>query len=209
MPVELVNLPLETDIKTILELSEHDKRVTFDLDEVVFCSPNDVHREKSPNFARTIRYRKAIRVGIPALFWFFKKQGYDIWLYSSNYYSADDMKEFFRAYSATVDGVISGVGRGGIKDFMEFELSGEPATWSGEVINIVKDITKIRLQKQPHTLRVPQSPSFFLYKLRSAPPQTRTPLRSWNPSHTGLQEKSLPQAPQRAHNTKMISQNAM
>ena len=44
-----------------------------------------------------------------------KKQGYDIWLYSSNYYSSEDMREFFRSYSATVDGVISGIGQGGKK----------------------------------------------------------------------------------------------
>lgn len=44
VPVEIVNLAQESDIKKILENSKHNKRVTLDLDEVVFKSNDDIRR---------------------------------------------------------------------------------------------------------------------------------------------------------------------
>ncbi|MCR4831375.1 MAG: hypothetical protein K5883_07980 [Pseudobutyrivibrio sp.] len=38
IPVKIVNLTHESDIKQILSNSTHDKRVTMDLDEVVFLT---------------------------------------------------------------------------------------------------------------------------------------------------------------------------
>ncbi len=111
VPVEIVNLAQESDIKKILENSKHNKRVTLDLDEVVFKSNDDPYLEKRLHFPFNLKFKKRIRLGIPALFYFLSKNGYDIWVYSANYYSIDDVKSFFRHYSVNVDGIITGTAK--------------------------------------------------------------------------------------------------
>ena len=49
--------------------------------------------------------------GIPALFHFLSMHGYDIWLYTSSYYSMDYLQHLFRLYHVHVDGVITGTKR--------------------------------------------------------------------------------------------------
>lgn len=111
LPVKIVNLAQESDIKKILENSKHNKRVTLDLDEVVFKSNDDPYLEKRLHFPFNLKFKKRIRLGIPALFYFLSKNGYDIWVYSANYYSIDDVKSFFRHYSVNVDGIITGTAK--------------------------------------------------------------------------------------------------
>ena len=107
VPIKIVNLAQDSDIKKILENSKHDKRVTLDLDEVIFRRDNDKYVEAVPKF-RLIKFKKKLKLGVPALFHYLSKQGYDIWVYSAQYYSIDDIQRFFRAYSVHVDGIITG-----------------------------------------------------------------------------------------------------
>ena len=60
--------------------------------------------------------QKRIRLGVPALFRYLKTHGYDIWVYSSNYYSIDTIQLMFRRYSVHVDGIICGNGKKGLYD---------------------------------------------------------------------------------------------
>ena len=108
---KIINLAQESDIRKILEKSKHDKRVTLDLDEVVFGTSDDIPREKALKFPYSLKYKQRIRLGIPALFYFLAQNGYDIWVYSSNYYSIDDIKDFFRCYHANVNGIITGMAK--------------------------------------------------------------------------------------------------
>ncbi len=111
IPVKIVNLTQETDIEKIIENSKHDKRVSLDLDELVFASGNTELLMKPLAFPRGLTYKERIRIGIPAIFHFLAKQGYDIWLYTSSYYSYDYIKHLLRLYNAHVDGVITGTKR--------------------------------------------------------------------------------------------------
>ena len=111
VPVKIINLAQESDIMKILENSDHDKRATLDLDEVVFRNTDAPFLEKKLGFPYSIRYSQRIKLGIPALFYALSKQGYDIWVYSSKYYSYDDIKDFFRCYRVHVDGIITGIVR--------------------------------------------------------------------------------------------------
>lgn len=108
VPVKIVNLAQDSDIDKILENSKHDKRVTLDLDEVIFRSKDDKWVEKVPGFPHILKFNNRIKLGIPALFYYLTKNGYDIWVYSANYYSIDDIQRFFRHYSVHVDGIITG-----------------------------------------------------------------------------------------------------
>ena len=111
VPVRIVNLTQEIDIRKAVENSAHDRRVSMDLDEVVFRSEDSPYLEKRLMFPILPIYRERIKRGIPALFRFLTRNGYDIWLYSSQYYSFDDIVAYFRRYDVHVDGVVTGVGR--------------------------------------------------------------------------------------------------
>ena len=115
IPVKIVNLPLESDITTILENSKHDKRVTMDLDEVIFRDVSDPYTEPLPKWLASTKHKERLRLGIPAIMHFFAKKGYDIWVYSSSYYSIDDIQELFLAYSVNVTGIITGTAKKNVR----------------------------------------------------------------------------------------------
>ena len=110
VPIKIINCATESDIKTILEKSQHDKRATIDLDEVIFRSSDYAYLEKKAfTFPLSIRFKHRIRLGIPALLYNLSKNGYDIWVYARDFYSIDDIQKFFKAYSVHVDGILTGV----------------------------------------------------------------------------------------------------
>jgi len=170
--VKVVNLTQVSDIHEMLRNAKHEKRVTLDLDEVVFASDPAEEAEKPLPFPLSLRYKERLRRGIPALFHYLKREGYDIWVYSAHYYSMDHIQRFFGFYRAWVDGVVTGMGRksrelqgnrkkleamiaqkypqtihvdnGALlrinsqtRDYEEFALSGNPATWSREIMEII------------------------------------------------------------------------
>ena len=108
MNIKIVNLTHEDDIRKMLERSSNDKRVTFDLDEVVFGKEGEEPLEKNLPFPFKYEYKERLRSGIPALFNHLSRNGYDIWVYSANYYSVDYLKHLFRRYHVKVDGMITG-----------------------------------------------------------------------------------------------------
>ncbi len=108
VPIKIINVMLEKDIRKVLENSVHDKRVTLDLDEVVFCSEWDSLVEKTPLFTFGKMNKKRVRLGIPALFRYLKSNGYDIWVYTAKSYSIDDLEKIFKKYAVYVDGIMTG-----------------------------------------------------------------------------------------------------
>ena len=168
---KVVNLTQLSDIHDMIRDARHDKRVTLDLDEVVFAQPG-VPTEKALPFPLNKQLKEPLRLGVQALFRFLKKNGYDIWVYSANYYSMDYIRRYFAAHRAWVDGVVTGTARKGwlseaerkqldamvankyaqtihidnqslmrvnrgSRDFEEYALSGNPATWSEEIREII------------------------------------------------------------------------
>ncbi|MBO4915545.1 MAG: ParB-like nuclease domain-containing protein [Oscillospiraceae bacterium] len=111
IPIQIVNLTHTEDVKRILENSTHTKRVAIDLDEVIFRPREEANLERPIPLAWNKLYQQRIRLGVPALFHFLSKNGYDIWLYSAQYYSTDSVQRFFRKYHVKVDGVITAIGK--------------------------------------------------------------------------------------------------
>lgn len=110
--VNVVNMTHEAEIKEILHNSKHDKRITMDLDEVVFFDPQNMpldQAEKPLGFPNNRFYKEKLRLGIPALFRCLERNGYDIWVYSSKYYSTDYIKSLFRKYHVNVTGIVAGM----------------------------------------------------------------------------------------------------
>lgn len=110
-PVQIVNLTQEVDIQRMIRASRRDKRVTLDLDEVVFTRDLQELSEKPLPFPLSRFYKERIRLGVPGLLHFLSKEGYDIWVYTADYYSVDYIQSYFRRYSVKVDGVITGTSR--------------------------------------------------------------------------------------------------
>ena len=119
VPVEVVNITHEADIRKMLEESDHDRRVTLDLDEVVFGSAGQDPLEKELPFPANRIYKERLRLGIPALFHFLVRNGYDIWVYSAKYYSVDYIGKLFRRYHAGITGIVTGTEKRTGKDSAE------------------------------------------------------------------------------------------
>ncbi len=119
VPVEIVNLTHGEDIKKMIDRASNDKRVTLDLDEVVFAGSEDEASEKKLPFPFGKYHKERIRLGIPALFDHLSKSGYDIWVYSSKFYSMDYIRNFLRRYHVDLTGIVTGTGKKGKTDSSE------------------------------------------------------------------------------------------
>ena len=111
--------------------------MTLDLDEVVFCRAEDAPAEKPLPFPWRNIYKERLRRGIPALFRYLNKKGYDIWVYSAGYYSADYIQRLFKKYHVHVTGAITGTGR---------KVSGDA--------EIKKELSALIAAKYPETVHV-------------------------------------------------------
>lgn len=110
-PVSVVNLTHEDDIIKMIESASNEKRVTLDLDEVVFGAKGEDEVEKSPTIFFRWIYKERVKKGVPALFHFFSQKGYDIWVYTSQFYSIDYIRSYMKKYHVNVTGIITGTGR--------------------------------------------------------------------------------------------------
>ncbi|MBR3308255.1 MAG: ParB-like nuclease domain-containing protein [Lachnospiraceae bacterium] len=111
VPVKIVNLTQDTDIEKVIQNSKHDKRVSLDLDEVILRTAEDEAIEKAPGFPFNRVYTERLKKGVPALFHYLAKNGYDIWLFSANYYSYDYIRHLFWKHHAHVDAIVTGTQR--------------------------------------------------------------------------------------------------
>ncbi|MBR5110565.1 MAG: ParB N-terminal domain-containing protein [Clostridia bacterium] len=111
VPIEIVNLTQAADVQRMIRKAKHDKRVTLDLDEVVFLSDQKAPAEKKLPFPLGMFYPERLRLGIPALFHFLKTNGYDIWVYSANYRSMDHIRHYFLFHHIRLDGIVTGTAR--------------------------------------------------------------------------------------------------
>lgn len=106
---KVVDVTQESDIRDMIRNAKHDKRVTLDLDEVVFRAGEAM--EKALPFPLSLHYKERMRSGIPALFNYLKTKGYDIWVYSEKYYSMEHIRHYFFLHHTWVDGIVTGTGR--------------------------------------------------------------------------------------------------
>lgn len=76
VPTQIVDLTTEADLRDMYSKAKHEKRVAFDLDEVVFCHDENPDRmEKALPFPFNKIYKERLCLGIPALFHYFRNKG--------------------------------------------------------------------------------------------------------------------------------------
>lgn len=111
IPVKIVNLMHAAELREILQNSQHERRAAFDLDEVIIRGADDPFLEEPLPFPWKNIYKVRIRRGVPAVFHVLERNGYDIWLYSSQYHSADTVQNYFHKYHVKITGVVSATGK--------------------------------------------------------------------------------------------------
>ena len=83
-------------------------RVSFDLDEVLFVSP-ETHKTEPPlPFPLNRVFKERLRLGTPELIHELQKMDYDVWIYTSSFRSEKYIRYLFRCYGVKLDGIVNG-----------------------------------------------------------------------------------------------------
>lgn len=116
--VRIVNMTREEDVLKTMDRSQNTCCAAFDLDEVILANTQDVPRESHHGHPLSGLFSKQIRQGVPALMTELRQMGFDIWVYSGGYLSANYVRMLFSVYHIPVDGIVIGLkGRGsGLKE---------------------------------------------------------------------------------------------
>ena len=83
-------------------------RVSFDLDEVLFVSPETHKTEPALPFPLKNIYKERLRLGTPELIHELQKLGYEVWVYTSSFRSDRYIRHLFRCYGVKFDGIVNG-----------------------------------------------------------------------------------------------------
>ena len=82
-------------------------RVSFDLDEVLFVSPQTHKTEPELPFPLNKVFRERLRLGTPELIRTLQKMDYDVWVYTSSFRSDRYIRWLFRLYGIRFDGIVN------------------------------------------------------------------------------------------------------
>ena len=83
-------------------------RVSFDLDEVLFVSPQTHKTEPPLPFPLRKIFVERLRLGTPALINALQKMGYEVWVYTSSFRTDRYIRWLFRLYGVRFDGIVNG-----------------------------------------------------------------------------------------------------
>ena len=83
-------------------------RVSFDLDEVLFVSPETHRTEPALPFPLRNLYSERLRLGTPELIRELQIRGYEVWIYTSSFRSEGYIRRLFRCYGVRLDGIVNG-----------------------------------------------------------------------------------------------------
>lgn len=82
-------------------------RVSFDLDEVLFVSPETHRTEPKLPFPLDRIYRERLRLGTPALIKELQRLGFEVWVYTSSFRTESYIRRLFRHYGVRFDGIVN------------------------------------------------------------------------------------------------------
>ena len=83
-------------------------RVSFDLDEVLFVSPQTHKTEPALPFPLNRIYKERLRLGTPELIRELQRLGYEVWIYTSSFRTEKYIRRLFRCYGVRLDGIVNG-----------------------------------------------------------------------------------------------------
>ncbi|MBQ7776710.1 MAG: HAD family hydrolase [Lachnospiraceae bacterium] len=83
-------------------------RVSFDLDDTLFVSPDNFKTEKELRFPFNKIYKERLRLGTIKLFQYLKELGTEVWIYTTSYRSEGYIRGLLRRYGLKPDAVVNG-----------------------------------------------------------------------------------------------------
>lgn len=83
-------------------------RISFDLDDVLFVSPEKYETEPELRFPYNRLFPDRLRKGTPALIHALQERGYEVWIYTSSYRTEVYLRALFRAYGVHFDQIVNG-----------------------------------------------------------------------------------------------------
>lgn len=111
VPINIVNLTHSHDILKMLNESKFDKRVTINLDEVMFSEDVTENVERALPFPFSNVYKERLLRGLPAVCNHLAEDGYDIWVYTANLYSREYIRRLLKLYHINTNFVVTGATR--------------------------------------------------------------------------------------------------
>lgn len=87
---------------------EQKMRVSFDLDEVLFVSPETYKVEPALRFPFNKRYKERLRLGTVELIHELQRQNIEVWVYTSSFRSVDYIRNLFAHYHVKFDDIVNG-----------------------------------------------------------------------------------------------------
>lgn len=82
-------------------------KVSFDLDEVLFVSPDTHKTEPALPFPLNKIFIERLRYGTPKLINELQSRGYEVWVYTSSYRSEKYIKNLFRLYGVRFNEIVN------------------------------------------------------------------------------------------------------
>lgn len=82
-------------------------RVSFDLDDVLFVSPDKYETEPPLSFPYNRIFPERLRKGTPELIRTLQKEGFEVWIYTSSYRTEIYLRSLFRAYGVHFDHIVN------------------------------------------------------------------------------------------------------
>lgn len=83
-------------------------RVSFDLDDVLFVSPQRYETEPPLRFPFNRMYPDRLRKGTPELIHELQKRGHEVWVYTSSFRTEIYIRTLFRHYGVRFDQIVNG-----------------------------------------------------------------------------------------------------
>ena len=83
-------------------------KISFDLDEVLFVSPDTYEVEPELRFPLNRMFPERLRKGTPYLINELQRRGFEVWVYTSSFRSEIYIKSLFRNYNIHFDSIVNG-----------------------------------------------------------------------------------------------------
>ncbi len=83
-------------------------RVSFDLDDTLFVSPENFKTEAELMFPFNKIYKERLRLGTIELMKWIREQGIELWIYTTSFRSERYIRGMFRRYGIKLDSVVNG-----------------------------------------------------------------------------------------------------
>lgn len=109
VPIKIVNVTTEEEIIKAVNSSNNDYCLSIDLDEVLINDDENDYLSEAVFFPLNLIYPQKIRKNAAAMIAELQKQGFDVWVYSGQYYSTTYIKQLLFFHKIKPTGIINGM----------------------------------------------------------------------------------------------------